>query len=384
MRANPLSFKTVENFVNKAVGDDLHAKRVLSLANATVGVVHGAALGVSTIGRALAQARGLKAKHAVKQVDRLLSNAGIDVWELFSSWVPLVVAQRKEAVVALDWTDFDDDDQTSICLYLLTKHGRATPLVWYTVEKSGLKGNRSDAEDIVLRRLQEVLPKGVHVTLLADRGFGDVALYKFLKGELGFDFVIRFRGCIHVTDSKGEKRTAEEWLHANGRARMLRDARVTEKEEFLPGVVVVKQKDMKDAWYLATSLPATNAAVVVKLYGRRFTIEEGFRDAKDWRFGMGLVHVRIADCDRRDRMLLISAMAISLLTLLGAAAEAVGLDKTLKVNTVKRRTHSLFTQGVYFYGALPMMKPEDFQILVERFGQLLLAQRFFRDVYGLL
>lgn len=384
MRANPLSFKTIENFVTKAVGDDLHAKRVLSLANATVGVVHGAALGVSTIGRALAQARGLKAKHAVKQVDRLLSNAGIDVWALFASWVPMVVAQRTEAVVALDWTDFDDDDQTSICLYLLTKHGRATPLVWYTVEKSGLKGNRCDAEDIVLRRLHEVLPKGVHVTLLADRGFGDVALYKFLKGELSFDFVIRFRGCIHVTDAKGEKRTAEEWLHPNGRARMLRDVRVTGKEEFLPGVVVVKQKDMKDAWYLATSLPATNASVVVKLYGRRFTIEESFRDAKDWRFGMGLVHVRITDCDRRDRMLLISAMAISLLTLLGAASEAVGLDKTLKVNTVKRRTHSLFTQGVYFYGALPMMKHEDFQILVERFGQLLLEHQFFRDVYGLL
>ena len=141
---------------------------------------------------------------------------------------------------------------------------------------------------------------------------------------------------------------------------------------------------MKDAWYLATSLSVTNASVVVKLYGRRFTIEESFRDAKDWRFGMGLVHVRITDCDRRDRMLLISAMAISLLTLLGAAAEAVGLDKTLKANTVKRRTHSLFTQGVYFYGALPMMKPDDFKILVERFGQLLLEQRVFRDVYGLL
>ena len=383
MRTNPLGFKTIKNFVRKALGDDLHAKRVLSLANATVGVVHGAALGVSTIGRALAQARGLKAKHAVKQVDRLLSNAGIDVWEAFASWVPMVVAQRTEAVVAFDWTDFDDDDQTSICLYLLTKHGRATPLVWYTVEKSGLKGNRCDAEDMVLRRLHEVLPKGVQVTLLADRGFGDVALYKFLKGELGFDFVIRFRGCIHVTDATGETRTAEEWLRPDGRARLLKDARVTTEEQLIPGVVIVKGKDMKDAWYLATSL-AINASLVVKLYGRRFTIEESFRDAKDWRFGMGLVHVRISDCDRRDRLLLISAMAISLLTLLGAAAEAVGLDKTLKVNTVQRRTHSLFSQGVYFYGALPMMKPKEFQILVERFGQLLLAHRFFREVYGLL
>ncbi len=36
-------------------------------------------------------------------------------------------------------------------------------------------------------------PEGVAVTILADRGFGDVKLFAFLD-ELGFDYVIRFRG----------------------------------------------------------------------------------------------------------------------------------------------------------------------------------------------
>jgi hypothetical protein len=40
------------------------------------------------IGQALAQARGLVTKHAIKQVDRLLSNQGIDVWDLM---VPLIL-----------------------------------------------------------------------------------------------------------------------------------------------------------------------------------------------------------------------------------------------------------------------------------------------------
>jgi len=383
MRTNPLGFKTVGDFVERAVGDDLHAKRVLSLTNATMGVIHAATLGVTTIGRALAQARGLEPKSAVKQVDRLLSNKGVDAWELFASWVPMVVAKRTELVVALDWTDFDDDDHTTICLNLLTKHGRATPLVWYTVQKSGLKGNRSDCEDMLLRRLHEVLPaQAKKVTVLADRGFGDVALYALLA-EMKWDFIIRFRGCIAVKRDDGETRKAEAWLHPQGRALKLKNALVTESEYLLPAVVVVKQKGMKDAWHLASSLGDASATYIIKRYGRRFTIEEGFRDAKDWRFGMGLVHHRIKDCDRRDRLLLISAMAIVLLTLLGAAAESVGLDKTLKVNTVKHRTHSLFNQGVYFYGALPMMKPEKFQVLVQRYGELLLEQRFFREVYGL-
>jgi hypothetical protein len=383
MRENPVNIEVVEKFVREAMGEDFHAKRVLSLANATLGAMHAAALGVTTIGNALAQVRSLDPKAAVKQVDRLLSNSGVSPWELFSSWVPLVVGERTKVVVAMDWTDFDDDDHTTICLNLLTKHGRATPLVWMTVEKSALKGNRADSEDLVLQRLHDVLPSAVwKVTVLADRGFGDVDLYGLLS-EWKWDFVIRFRGCIYVTSAEGERRKAEKWLQPQGRARRLKDVRVTDEEYLLPAVVVVKQKDMKDAWYLATSMGDTSATDVIRLYGRRFTIEENFRDVKDWRFGMGLVHVRIKDCDRRDRLLLISAMAVILLTLLGAAAEATGLDKTLRVNTVKRRTHSLFKQGVYFYGALPNMKEERFQLLFGKFAELLYGIQFIRDVYGL-
>jgi hypothetical protein len=58
-----------------------------------------AALGVQTIGAALAQARGLFPKHAVKQVVRLLSNTGIDVWEVFSQWVTYVVGAREDGAI---------------------------------------------------------------------------------------------------------------------------------------------------------------------------------------------------------------------------------------------------------------------------------------------
>lgn len=383
MRVHPLNLEAVGEYVKVAVGEDVHAKRVVSLANATLGVIHAASLSVATIGRALAQARGLDPKHAIKQVDRLLSNKGIDVWKLFASWVPMVLAQRTEAVVVLDWTDFEHDDHSTLCIYLLTKHGRATPLVWHTAVKSGLAGNRNDVEDMLLRRLHEVLPPGVKVTVLADRGFGDVELYELLQEELGFDFVIRFRECIQVENAKGEVRSAAEWVPSNGRAIALKDALVTNRRKKIGAVVVVKAAGMKDAWCLATSL-RSSAAEVVKLYSRRFTIEESFRDAKDWRFGMGLSSARLKDPDRRDRLLLVSGMAVALLTLLGAAAEDVGLDRTLKANTTRRRTHSLFNQGLYFYGALPMMKAHRFEPLMRRFGELVLEQAFFREVYAVL
>src|SRR3954468_258276 len=78
----------VRSFVGGVYGEDLHAKRIASLAGATLGVMQAASLAVAMIGQALAQARGLVTKHAIKQVDRLLSNHGIDVWESFARWVP--------------------------------------------------------------------------------------------------------------------------------------------------------------------------------------------------------------------------------------------------------------------------------------------------------
>jgi hypothetical protein len=68
MRAPTERFDFVHQFLRRVFIDDLHAKRVLSLANGTLGVMTGAALAVSLIGQALARARGLLSKSAIKQV----------------------------------------------------------------------------------------------------------------------------------------------------------------------------------------------------------------------------------------------------------------------------------------------------------------------------
>jgi hypothetical protein len=160
------------------------------------------------IGQSLAQARGLVSKHAIKQVDRLLSNRKIDVWDSFTRWVPHLIGARKEIVVAMDWTDFDRDGQATLALNLVTGHGRATPLLWLTVWKEELSEQRNDFEDVCLMRLKELVPPGCAVTILADRGFGDHKLLAFLD-ELGFGYVIRFRGNVHVTDVTGETRPGD-------------------------------------------------------------------------------------------------------------------------------------------------------------------------------
>ena len=371
----------VQKYLDGIFAEDLHAKRVMSLANGALGVMTGASLAVSMIGQSLAQARGLLSKHAIKQVDRLLSNQGVVVWDMFAPWVAEVVGARKTIVVAMDWTDFDADDQATLALSLVTNHGRATPLLWLSVLKDELKDQRNDFEDVCLARLAQVLPEGVAVMILADRGFGDTKLFDFLD-TLGFAYVIRFRGNIHVSAADGQTRPAAAWVGKGGRARKLRDAEVTAGRHKVGAVVCGKAREMKEAWCLAASNAEATAREIMNYYAKRWTIEPGFRDTKDLRFGMGLSVLRIADPQRRDRLLLLNAFAIVLLTLLGAAGESLGMDRHLKVNTAKHRTHSLFRQGCMLYELIPNMPEVRLRPLVERFSEYIIQNRALAQTFS--
>ena len=317
---------------------DLHEKRVASLADAMVGALQGAQFAVGALGRALAVAKELDGKHAIKQVDRLFSNTGVDVWKLFGNWVPFVVGQRPEIVVALDWTDFDQDNQSTIALHQVTKHGRATPLLWKTAVKSELNDWRNEHEDALLERFREVVPLA----------------------------------------------TNEDWVPNTGRPRTIKKARVTKTQREVAAVVCVHAKGMAEPWHLATSREDLTGAAIVKLYGRRFTIEESFRDLKNLRFGLGLTDTRISTPERRDRMLLVGAIAASLLTLLGAAGESLGLDMKMKANTVKTRTHSLLNQGLFYFDCLLNMRDERARPLMHRFDELILQHAATREIFGLI
>jgi hypothetical protein len=375
-----MQFKDVRSFLDSILSEDTHAKRVDSLANAALGVMTGASLAVAMIGKSLAQARGLLTKHAVKQVDRLLSNPRIEAWDIFATWVPEMVGPRKDIVVAMDWTDFDADGQATLALKLVTRHGRATPLVWLSVLKDELSNARNDYEDACLRRLAEVLPDDVTVTILADRGFADTKLFGFLA-HLGFDYVIRLKGNTKVRTADGPTRPAAEGQ--GGRARKLRDATVTAAQCPVGAVVCVQAKGMKEAWCLAASNAAASSRQIIDLYSKRWGVEPSFRDTKDLRFGMGLSAARISDPQRRDRLLLLNAFAVVLLTLLGAAGESLGMDRHLKSNTVKTRTQSLFRQGCMLYDLIPNMPEHRLRPLVEQYAEILQQSRVVTETFAI-
>ena len=141
MRKSIERVELVHDFVKRAFSGSLHPKRIVSLANGTLGVLTGASLAVSVIGHALAQARGLMDRP--DQTGRSpAEQRRIVVWDLFAPWAREVVGRRKAIVVAMDWNDFDADEQAALALSLIARHGRASPLLWLTVDKDELKNQR--------------------------------------------------------------------------------------------------------------------------------------------------------------------------------------------------------------------------------------------------
>ena len=196
-------------------------------------------------------------------------------------------------------------------------------------------------------------------------------MYKrqFLSGE-SWAFVIRFRGNVNVALREGgPTHEAHAWVPQTGKAKLHKDVFVTSRRVPLAGFVAVHAKGMKEPWCLASSERNATAATLVNHYAKRWTIEPQFRDTKDLRFGMGLSATRIGEPMRRDRLLLVSAFATALLTLLGAVGESLGMDRLLKSNTSTKRTHSLFRQGCMLYDLIPNMPEHRLTPLMHSFSK---------------
>jgi hypothetical protein len=120
---------------------------------------------------------------------------------------------------------------------------------------------------------------------------------------------------------------------------------------------------------LAHSTPRRGASNAASATARTF--------ASAWAWGRC-----VSTPDRRDRLWLLDASAVVLLTLLGAAEEPLGYDRRLKTNTAERRTHSLLRQGHLLYELIPTMPEHRLQPLIEGFATMLVEQPVFAKAFG--
>jgi len=290
------------------------AKALSVLVCGALGLVRGTLIGLAVC---LAQ-HGLAStvKGALKRVWRFVDNDAVEVHKAIAPvWQRLLKKRRKKLLIALDWTDIQG---FKVLVAAACIKGRAIWLVWKSVPKSGLNLNMSRMEQELLLTLKGMLPPGLKVIILADRGFFKTRLFAFCQKH-NLHYVIRIKPDFNV-QAKRYRGNLLDLPVAPGMQRFWKNVVCGSKPKVTLNLVIYYQRNLPqkrdEPWFLATDLSA-RPGQLVSLYGKRMQIEQCFRDTKSLRNGLALRHCLIKLPERLDRWLLILMLAYLLVCGLG-------------------------------------------------------------------
>jgi hypothetical protein len=171
-----------------AVTSNLLPSQSSTLAALVAAAVRTERLNLASIGRRMAG--GVAAKYTIKRAWRFTCNRRVEVPAAMAGVVGGLTRRRKKPlIVSLDWTEVRDFHtlMAAACI-----GGRAIPLIWASYSGSSLRRSQNSLEERLLRKLRDLIPRSVPVTILADRGFGR-AEWAAACQELGFHYVVRIR-----------------------------------------------------------------------------------------------------------------------------------------------------------------------------------------------
>jgi hypothetical protein len=194
----------------------------------------------------------------------------------------------------------------------------------------------------LLRRAARSLPRGVEVTLLADRGLSWPCVMDCCR-SLGWHYVLRLQGGTRVRVAGGRV-VKGAWELAAWRGSplwCLRGVEVFKDAGWRrANVVATWERGCKGPWLLASDLPATFARC--RDYCRRVWCEQIHRDEKSHGFNWHLSRVR--DAGHAARLVLVMALATLLCLSTGTHVIKRGLRKLLE--PTRRRLLSVFQLGL--------------------------------------
>ena len=205
----------------------------------------------------------------------------------------------------------------------------------------------------MLKHLRSIIPNNIEVIIIADRGFGQKSSLAIYLEKLGFYYILRNKEDIHIKNNQYNGIISNFKTNFN-KIYELRDVvwprRNKQKKGFRTKskIVITQKAGSRERWILCTNCYHLHKSIIVKLYKKRMTIEETFRDQKNVDQGFRIKKLRLSSVQRFDKMLMIIAYAYLLFTLFGYLMETKNNHKKIMANTVKYRSISLFQLG-YFY-----------------------------------
>lgn len=265
---------------------------------------------------------------ACKRLSRLLHNERLSPKRLAESVAHQALSQVPrcgKVRLTIDWTT---EGQQHLLTVSLVIGRRAVPIYWRAYDQRVLKGRTHSYERAVIKRafkliFQYVKPRRVRLT--ADRGFADEPLFALLQ-QLRIRFVIRVKGCVKVCFRRQWRKLNRFGFSGNCRQQTLGHLLYCEKSPrrlWLHQSRARNRQGRWETWSLVSNF-AREARRAATEYARRFSCEEGFRDAKWY---LGFKQARVKDIRAWSRLFALFVLALLMLVTLGTFCLLRGDDR---------------------------------------------------------
>jgi len=252
---------------------------------------------------AYVQSRAKYAQSTLRRFHRWLHNDRIKVNQLYGPLIKKALEGwdvGKVLYLALDTSMLMGE----YCLVRISVvfRGRAVPIVWRVLSHRSSRVSYQVYKQLI-DEAYKLVPKGVKVVLLADRGFCDLNLLKHLR-RLGWHYRIRIK-CNFLLHYRGKCLSADEFHLNPGQAIYLRKVYLTGEKYGPLHVALGWSKDAKEKWYVVSDEPV--GVDTFREYGLRSDIEENFLDDKS--NGFKLEESRIDSAEGLERLCMVIGVA---------------------------------------------------------------------------
>lgn len=358
----------VNGFLHKLLSGVIHKARIKVLCQVTSTVIYTKQLSLVALGRAIDLP--IQERSGIQKVNRLLGNKHLtkECIVIQKLVAELLIGNKKRSIIVVDWTKYPNSDD-GVMRAALCAEGRALTL--YEERAPFKKMGNKNFQRNYLKNLKKVLPDSAQPIIVTDAGFHNYWFKDVLK--LGWDYVGRIRNVKkYKTEETNEfKLTKSLFKQATNEPKSLGKMQLTQENALITQFYIMKSslkgrkalrkdgkikkdKDSKsysrsyrEPWLLVSSLSGRNAAKkIMRIYKKRMTIEEAFRDLKSSKYGFGLTAGRTMKKQRRNILLLIAMLAGLIAWLTGKVGEEKNLQYQFQSNSIKkRRVLSFFYLG---------------------------------------
>jgi hypothetical protein len=321
---------------------ELRKSQRTTMHDLSLGLIQGGRLGWAQIARGMED--DTTVRHRIRRGWRFGGNARINLDSVTQGLVRWIGSSDQPLLVLLDWTALQED------YVLLAAHvcidRRAVPIAWLVMWKSvfdSRRRSRNAAEEELIERVRQAMGSRRWI-LVADRAFARTALQRQLQ-HWGIDYVIRAPGNTWVRTGRFSG-PLDALPRRAGQMKRYRQVRYRQKCSVEANLVVAHKEPAPHPWYLLTTLDCS-AGRIAGIYRRRMDIEQSFRDAKT---NLGLSKTWLSRPERMERLLVLLAIAMVVLTLTGLAHQHSPRPRDPQLTTNRRgRCLSIFRLGLELF-----------------------------------